>query len=331
LDGLTNTVQQKLNEAAQRVLNTNAPPAEQKPEGTAEETPDKNMPPAGQKPDASSQGVLDKYTRSAEQKPKLTISKEKLFESWKREYLLEGKPITGNFDRTSKEPSFFSGRSEVLSDVLYNDYGVHCGRSPADNLTISLHLTEAIQNIVLVQYNEQDDSARARVTESVKWATTGNCSKYTSQITLFLDEFVTESEKWYQQNIEYIQRKNANDAQLARQKAEQEEAARQQKAEQKAAEHQVEIDKQRAEQQRIAERAAALRSGQVKIESFGDAKLFYSPAAGQLLIMRPMVQPDGKLYEAFGVLERVEGNTLIAKISDTYFFITTEAKQPHEW
>jgi hypothetical protein len=336
LDGLTNTVQQKLNEAAQRVLNTNAPPAEQKPEGTAEETPDKNMPPAGQKPDASSQGVLDKYTRPAEQKPELTISKEELFESWKQQYLIEGMPNLPK-SRLERVPRLSKGETaeEMLANTLFNDYGVRCRQSweraarpekrdsPMDNRPLAFFLLDAVNTIIKIQYGEQN--LNHHLTSTVDRATNNICPQSARQIRQFLDEFAAESENWYQQNIEYTQRKREEEARLAQQKAEQEEAARQQKAEQERIEKQQRADA-------IAKRTQELRSGQAKIESYSDAQLFYRPEGGQLLVRNPKVQPDGKIYEVFGNLERVEGNTLIVKFADTYyFFISVKEKQPRDF
>jgi hypothetical protein len=331
LDGLTDTVQQKLKEATQGVLNQNTPPAEQKPEGNAEDTPSKNTAPAEQKSGASPRGALDKYTRPSEQTPEPTISKEELFEAWMQEYLDEGKPSRANSER----PPFLNGNTNQarkdLATVLYNDYGMRCAKSPEDGayLAWTASFYDVLNDIIKIQHG--NDSHRLTLEGRVSSLTTGTyryCPEYANQIRQFLDDFAIASEEWHQQNVEYHQRKREEEAKLAQLKADKEAAARQAKTDRERVEKEREV----AARQAKAERTEALRSGQAKVESYGDARLFYQPMEGFQLVMRPKVQPDGKVYEVQGILERVEGSTLLVKFADKhYFFITAKEKQPRDF
>jgi hypothetical protein len=330
LDGLAGTVQQKLKEATQGVLNQippseeqnsrdatqeapdkkNAPTAEQKPKNDAEDVPDK-------KPDGSSQGALDKYTRSEEQKPEPTMSKEELFESWRQQYLIDGE-----FDN---KPNFNSFKNQdnwrSFANVLYSDYGLRCENlsatkkgknSPEGNKDLTRSLLSVMAIISDIQHGDKYANSK-RLNESIAGAkqdclrycniTREDCHKYDEQIDQFLNEFAAESEKWSQQKT----------------------ATRQEKAERQHAE-------QKRRTEATAERAQALRSGQAKVENYSDAQLFYSPEGGQLLVRNPKAQPDGKIYEVFGNLERIDGNTLIVKFADKYYFIiSVKEKQPQSF
>jgi hypothetical protein len=260
---------------------------------------------------------LDKYTRPAEQKPEPMMSKEELFEWWKEQYLVDrefdNKPNFNSFKNQDNWRSF--------ANVLYSDYGVHCENlsatdrgknSPAGNKDLSRSLLSVMATISDLQHGDKYANNK-RLSENITGAkraclrycnvTGEDCHKYDVQIDQFLDEFAIESEKWSQQKT----------------------AARQAKVEQQRAEQQ-----QRTEA--TAKRAQALRSGQAKVESYGDAQIFYRPEGGQLLVRNPKAQPDGKVYEVFGNLDRVEGNTLIVKFADTYyFFISVKEKQPRDF
>jgi len=284
---------------------------------------------------------LDKYMQAAPQKPAAVMTKKEWFELLRQIYLK-------NRDATIRDGRRHDEDRAILKNILSNDYNVRCKY----DLDVTLNATFTMMNsIVWLQdyekrMNDSSSEKRERDLGDEKRARDSLASSMKSIKTLcedpgaekvkeFLDGFVAESEKWYQAKQEQLDQEAKAKQERAEAEARAEQVEAQAKQERKEAE---ERDKQeRADQARRkraaeeaqaeqarAQHADALRTGKAEVKNAYDAALFYNADDGQSLMFRPKMQPDGKVYALFGVLDKVDekGNVLRIKAGTNYAIIT---------
>jgi hypothetical protein len=85
-----------------------------------------------------------------------------------------------------------------------------------------------------------------------------------------------------------------------------------QRIQKREAEEAAAHERQKAEQVLLVERMARLRSGDIKVATFDDARLLYAPVKNlQLIMLSPLLSPDSAMYAGAAQLDAQEGSSLL--------------------
>lgn len=223
----------------------------------------------------------------------LKVTPESIVKSVTKEELIE--LLRRQYNRSGQhgipDLSVSEENAVAVANVLTSEHDVHC--SPAnsrfpENYSIAVQVLSALNSIIEIQYGRE--SARKSLLNSVNniGSQCRESIEDVPEVKALLAELTAESERWYQARTRAKEMQN------------------------------------QAESKRID----ALRQGKAEeIRNFNDAMIFYSAGNGRLLMARPKIKPDSRLYGAYGaVLDRVEqgGDTLIIRAGSppNYAFIT---------
>ncbi|MCL2872593.1 MAG: hypothetical protein FWF41_06415 [Betaproteobacteria bacterium] len=248
---------------------------------------------------------LDKILQTPADTPVTVMTREEFFETLKQQYLIksrEGRTPYLSLPNIDYRGLSLTGHGVTLGNILSEDYGVHCDppqRGMPENYDTANGLWGMMGSIIEMQYDNESRNALTRRSLVDRMSGIGSGCKNGKQIKAYLDEFVAEAEKWYQQ------------------------------AKQERTEKEARLKQERADNAKYIDK---IREGKAEIRNFNDAWGFYSANGNwQEVLLHPKAQPDNRFYALGGaILDKVEKNgNYIVKFSNSYAVITKTSSAKH--